>query len=75
MWHGLADAHRHLRGQLHVGSLVGVDGLLTVRRQELPLLRRRQVGVVLRHRLRVDQRLRGLLRFQLPRVLAMPRRG
>jgi hypothetical protein len=72
--HGVAIARRYLRRQLHVGALVRVDHLLSVRRQELPLLRYRQVGVVLRQRLRLDQRLRGLLGFQLSRVLAAWRR-
>lgn len=44
--------------------------LLPMRRQALPLLRRRQVGMVLRERLRVDAGLRTLRGFELPRVLS-----
>lgn len=67
--HRHQNAHGYLRRELHVG-VGSLERVLAVRRQALPLLRRRQeMGVVLRQRLRVDQRLRSVLGVELPRVL------
>lgn len=68
MRYRLAIAHCHLRRQLHL-ALVGLERLLTMRREAVPLLRRRKMGMVLRQRLRLDQRLRRLRSVQLSRVL------
>lgn len=51
--------------------MVGVDGLLAVRRKAIPLLRRGYVGVVLRRRLCVDQHLQGVRSLELPRLLIL----
>jgi hypothetical protein len=72
--YGVADTKSSLRCRVHLGCLVELERMLAVRRQGLPLLRSGQMGVVLRQRLRLDQRLRELLRFQLPRVLKRVRR-